>query len=29
MYNKFIQDTFGLDGKVAMVTGGHTGMVGL
>lgn len=26
MYNKFIQDTFGLDGKVAMVTGGHTGI---
>lgn len=26
MDNKFIQDTFGLDGKVAMVTGGHTGI---
>ena len=26
MDNKFIQDTFGLEGKVAMVTGGHTGI---
>ena len=26
MDNNFIQDTFGLNGKVAMVTGGHTGI---
>jgi len=24
--NNYINETFGLDGKVAMVTGGHTGI---